>query len=590
MTGMKIKTYSFDELDNSPLCVGSVYLASKSGNPFKVEPLKKLLRCQNQGGFRSVSQIGPNGKKTGSPAYIILFDKKQNKDWVDEFDPSTGIYYYFGSYYQKKDPKKPNRGRLWLEKVFHIYNQSKWNDIPPFFVFQSDPKKNDASFLGLAIPGTNKMADEPSEVRLEQQDPNTFKATFTILDTKQEPISQEWLTSLIKNNEDNLKHAPEAWRNFVKNGPKGVKPLIGQSFNVDPNDLVIGASQTLITEPWKYDYLLDLLRARKNLILQGAPGTGKSFMVPEIVTRLCGRVVKGNEKRERVIDAYNDLVRQGRVVPVTFHPSYDYDDFVQGWRPVEDPNGKGSMTLRLVDGIFKTLCDRARTHSPNGSLPYVLVIDEFNRGNVAKIFGELISLIEPGKRAGEREEMAVKLAYSAGGEGGKDLLFAVPSNVYIVGTMNTADRSIATMDYAMRRRFTFQTLRPENLSGSEALSDKGEFFDADLFERVSSLFVSIKQGETLTDLTDKELPRSEYLSDEYEPDHVWLGHSYFIMKRPEVSSSLSENSRVTTPISNKRERWVHEIKPILLEYCRDGVLKDSAREKIIEIENTENWG
>ena len=164
---------------------------------------------------------------------------------------------------------------------------------------------------------------------------------------------------------------------------------------------------------------------RKNLILQGPPGVGKTFIARRIAWCLIGR-------------------RDSRPVEmVQFHQSYAYEDFVQGWRPTET----GGFTLR--NGVFFEFCKRAEQRSDTR---FVFIIDEINRGNLSRIFGELLMLIESDKRG---PDYAIPLTYSPAGE-----RFSVPDNVHILGLMNTADRSLAIVDYALRRRFAFETLKP----------------------------------------------------------------------------------------------------------------------------------
>ncbi|MBN9537334.1 MAG: DUF3578 domain-containing protein [Alphaproteobacteria bacterium] len=172
--------------------------------------------------------------------------------------------------------------------------------------------------------------------------------------------------------------------------------------------------------------LLTMWDIKKNLILQGAPGVGKSFVARRLAYLLLG------EKDPQ------------RIESVQFHQSYSYEDFVQGYRP----DGKGGFALR--DGIFHRFCERASL-SPDEK--YVFVIDEINRGNLSKIFGELMLLIESDKRG---SEWATRLTYSQTGEAP----FFIPKNLYVIGMMNTADRSLSIVDYALRRRFAFASLEP----------------------------------------------------------------------------------------------------------------------------------
>lgn len=201
-----------------------------------------------------------------------------------------------------------------------------------------------------------------------------------------------------------------------------------------------------------------------------------------------------------------------------------------------------SITLENV----KTILDKHKQSQSfeTNNQPYVMVIDEMNRGNVSKIFGELITLLEVDKRKGTENEESVMLPYSK-------KMFSIPSNIFIIATMNTADRSLGTLDYAIRRRFAFIADKPWDLGTED--------FDSDLFEYVSKLFVSNydKYKESNFD-TNFRLERAETLSEDFKPEDVWIGHSYFIMKDDET----------------KRIRILYEIVPLLEEYVRDGVLNN----------------
>lgn len=209
----------------------------------------------------------------------------------------------------------------------------------------------------------------------------------------------------------------------------------------------------------RYDTLVSLLRNKRNLILQGAPGVGKTFAAKRLAYSMMG------------------VKDESRIKFVQFHQNYSYEDFVMGYKPNE--NG-----FKLTDGVFYQFCKTAKDHPEQ---EYFFIIDEINRGNMSKIFGELLMLIEKDYRGTE-------VTLSVNG-----LPFSVPPKLYIIGMMNTADRSLAMIDYALRRRFSFFPMEPGfNSEGFRAYqaSFKNETFDA-LIETVKDLNRAIKQDNSL---------------------------------------------------------------------------------------------
>ena len=210
-----------------------------------------------------------------------------------------------------------------------------------------------------------------------------------------------------------------------------------------------------------YFTLVNLLKNKKNLIIQGAPGVGKTFMAKRLAYSIIG------EKN------------MSRVMMVQFHQSYSYEDFIMGFRPTKDG-------FELKNGTFYTFCKKAEIDNEN---KYFFIIDEINRGNLSKIFGELFMLIESDKRG---EDNKIQLLYS-------DELFCIPENVYIIGLMNTADRSLAMIDYALRRRFAFFDLKPGFQSrGFKEYQEKinDSQFD-DLIKVIEQLNEDIKNDDSL---------------------------------------------------------------------------------------------
>ena len=187
----------------------------------------------------------------------------------------------------------------------------------------------------------------------------------------------------------------------------------------------------------------------RNQILYGPPGTGKTYhTVARALAIVDGRNVR--ERGEGDIERFHELRRAGQVEMVTFHQNYAYEDFIEGIRPVLDEAADGRLGYERHDGIFKQIADAARGERGRR---FVLIIDEINRGNIAKIFGELITLIEDSRRLGANDATEVRLPYSNDS-------FGVPNNLYLIGTMNTADRSIQLLDTALRRRFDFVEMMP----------------------------------------------------------------------------------------------------------------------------------
>lgn len=476
------------------------------------------------------------------------------------------------------------------------------------------------------------------------------------------------------------------------------------------NGALNGAGQT------RYDDIVGIWRRRKNIVLHGAPGTGKTYDIPELAVRLCDpSFMSKGRSREEIVKRYNQLKDDERLTFTTFHQSLDYEDWIEGLRPVV--NETSQVTYEIENGVFKRLCEAAERSKLDGNQygissesdvwkvslkrtgdndvrkdcmekdyirigwdeygadlsdetdgssrndkgkkildayinkmkvgdivmscysskeidaigvitgeyrydeslpaykrirpvhwlikgkrenivetnggkemvestvyrlksihvddveailekygvfieqkkddkPYVMVIDELNRGNVSKVFGELITLLEADKRKGSKNEESVKLPYSKKS-------FHVPDNVYLIATMNTADRSLGSLDYAIRRRFAFISERPIGLADDR--------FNAELFEKVSRLFVKNFDAYKASgwDATMRLLP-AETLCDEYKPEDVWIGHSYFLMQDEEG-------------VDNSRERILYELIPLLEEYVRDGVLTADAQEVIDEL-------
>ena len=396
--------------------------------------------------------------------------------------------------------------------------------------------------------------------------------------------------------------------------------------------------------------IVELLRIKKNIILQGAPGTGKTYNTAAIAVALIDPGFAYFDNDEEIMKRYGQLEDEGKVRIVTFHQSMDYEDFIEGLKPsiASDPKTGRSLGIEynVEPGIFRTICDAAvsipgvhigeyidkylreqccgyenkkimktltrkkdiyvwwnkgsstisvrsvdsaydknkgeeyvpsplnidkvkaqaigegrennwgqyasafiegvktfyNLENKKSNSPYLLIIDEINRGNVSKIFGELITLLESDKRSNGDHPLSVTLPYSK-------IDFSIPSNLYIVGTMNTTDRSVGNLDYAVRRRFAFVTLKSkkEVIETHPCFSGKDE-----LREKACNLFDDVKEF----------IKKSEH---EMNIDDLMVGHSYFIAKtKKELALKLE-----------------YEIKPLVEEYIKDGIITPGADDKSV---------
>ena len=301
-----------------------------------------------------------------------------------------------------------------------------------------------------------------------------------------------------------------------------------------------------------YKHIMDYPEIVKNMILYGPPGTGKTYITATYAVLICGWYTLDtlkNMNHSKIMEIYHELEQEGRIGFTTFHQSYGYEDFIEGIRPVldkektdaqnqsEEQKSEKSRNLEytMEAGVFKAFCEKAE----KSKKPYVFIIDEINRGNISRIFGELITLIEESKRKGEADERSVILPYSG-------LPFSVPSNVYIIGTMNTADRSIALLDTALRRRFSFVEMMPD----TEVLKD----IKIEVPEMPDT--VDKKAGKSTIDIQKLLEIINQRIEVLYDREHT-IGHAYFC------------GLKKTATLDGLKNVFKKSVLPLLQEYFFD---------------------
>ena len=412
----------FKDLPMADLVPGYIYEGGRREDGHRGrsgEVLSKLLGVDNAGGFRKKRIEG----RDDGYAFIALALRGDDPLWPNEFDENTGKLKYYGDNKEGTDfLSTGKKGNLILKQVFDKLIFFNILDIPPFFAFQRISGE-DLKFLGLAVPGHPDIPPSESLKLYRGQTRNgkeflNYESYFTILDTGEESISREWIKSLVEDNENNLRYAPTAWKNFIEKGREGIKPLE-----------VIHHYEN---------------RGEKNgcnKLYYGVPGSGKSHEIKKVLNDI------PESQKERVL----------------FHPDYTYSDFIGQILPKVE---NGDISYPFTPGPFTRILEKA-FHDPDDS--YYLIIEEINRGNAPAIFGDIFQLLDRVKEKSKNDfgnsEYSItnsdiaKYIYNKSELEEYGDKIRIPSNLSIYATMNTSDQNVFTLDTAFQRRWEMEMIK-----------------------------------------------------------------------------------------------------------------------------------
>lgn len=458
---------SVDELARADLRVGGLYGGVSRGR--SVDPISRLLKVGARGGIRGIGSATRDQVKL-----VALCSNGQQSVWPDHLDNETGVLTYFGDNRTAgRSLLDTNlRGNVILRNAFAAAQGSEQDRerVPPFFYFeQVDERGPVVRFCGLAVPGGPEIRSEDSLIeithRVKKGDVQNYQAKFTILN---EPIIyREWIDSLVAGNPALAGGCPDSWKEWVVSGTYSI--VYGVDFHRNPRRRQTVDVREIELNDNNPDYrnLVSKLKKFGGVVLTGPSGTGKSWLASQAALLL----TEGDPNRYAIAQ---------------FHPSYQFEDFMEGYRPSLVGSG-----FELQDGVFLRLVDNAYD---NSSKTHVMVIDELNRADVARVFGEALTYIDRSKR-GHRFLLPSGRPCS------------IPPNLWIIATMNPADRGVDELDSAFERRFAKVQKNADRNLLQKWLSDAD--LNEDIVRRVVSWF------DRVNSLERQMVPGSG------------LGHAYF---------------------------------------------------------------